>query len=34
MTIVPPSILRYEINGETVLIRSLRHGARLPDQIL
>ncbi|TCP35033.1 type II toxin-antitoxin system RelE/ParE family toxin [Sphingomonas sp. BK235] len=34
MTIVPPYILRYEIEGATVLIRSIRHGARLPDQTL
>ncbi|MBB3346865.1 type II toxin-antitoxin system RelE/ParE family toxin [Sphingomonas sp. BK069] len=32
MTTVPPYILRYEIEEETVFIRSIRHGARLPDQ--
>jgi plasmid stabilization system protein ParE len=31
LTTVPPYILRYETDGETVSILSVRHGARRPD---
>lgn len=34
MTTVPPYIQRYDIEEESGLIRSIRHGARLPDQTL
>lgn len=30
MTIVPPYILRYEVVGDVVFIRGVRHGARRP----
>ena len=31
LTTVPPYILRYETDGDTVSILSVRHGARRPD---
>lgn len=31
MTTVWPYILRYSVEGDTVLIRRIRHGARSPD---
>ncbi|HEX5257157.1 MAG TPA: type II toxin-antitoxin system RelE/ParE family toxin [Sphingomicrobium sp.] len=31
MTIVPPYILRYRVDGDQVTILRLRHGARKPD---
>ena len=31
MTTVPPYILRYMVDGETVSIVRVRHGARRPD---
>lgn len=30
MTTVPPYILRYEVVGDLVFIRGIRHGARQP----
>lgn len=31
LTTVPPYILRYTVEGDTVFILSVRHGARNPD---